>query len=104
MDFNHQHKIGLIQKAFGRYMDDEFLIWPKQLDINILIGIINKLHQKIKYTVERGKIFGNKQELNMLDIKIILHESRSAMSCAYIVLPEKTEGMYTEMLREVFRT
>ena len=46
------------------YMDDGFLIWPIQLDINILIGIINQLHPSIKYTVDRGKKTGNKQELN----------------------------------------
>ena len=28
----------------------------------------------------------------------------SAISCAYILLPGKTEGMYTEMLREVLNS
>ena len=45
----------LIQKAYDRYMDDGVLIWPVQLDINVLIGIINQLHPRIKYTVDRGK-------------------------------------------------
>ena len=55
-------------------MDDDFLIWPKQLNINIFIGIINMLHPNIKYTVDRET---TTQELNMLDIKIILHNSRT---------------------------
>ena len=72
-----QKECKIIQESYDRYMDDGFLIWPKELNINIFIGIINMLHPSIKYTVDRGKITGNKQELNMLDIKIILHNSRT---------------------------
>ena len=56
-------------------MDDGFLIWPISLDVNIFISILNNLHPNIKLTVERGKFIRDKQELNMLDIKVILHNS-----------------------------
>ena len=54
-------------------MDDGFILWPKSLDINIFITILGKLDKSIKYTVEKGKVKGTTQEINMLDIKVILH-------------------------------
>ena len=64
-----------IQMAFERYMDDGFLIWPKRLDINIFITVLGMLHPQIKYTVERGNQEGVSQNLNMLDVTVILHNS-----------------------------
>jgi hypothetical protein len=47
------------------------------LDMNILITILSKLHEKIKYTVERGKIEGDTQSINFLDIKVVLHNNET---------------------------
>ena len=70
-----QEECAIIQQAYDRFMDDGFLIWPISLDVNIFISILNNLHPNIKLTVERGKFTRDKQELNMLDIKVILHNS-----------------------------
>ena len=68
--------INRIQTAYNRFMDDGFLIWPRHLDINIFIAILNNLHPNIKYTIEMGKCTGDKQELVMLDILVILHSKK----------------------------
>lgn len=65
----------MIKKAFKRYVDDGFILWPSLLDIDILIDILNKLHKSIKYTVEKGNIDGTTQTINMLDVKVILHQN-----------------------------
>ena len=64
-------------------MDDGVLIWPKRIDINIFITILSKLHPNIKFTVDRGKGTMNRQELNMLDITVILHNSRTIETGIY---------------------
>ena len=35
------------------------------------------LHPNIKYTIDKGTTTGHTQELNILDIKIIIHNSRT---------------------------
>ena len=59
------------------------MIWPKRLDINIFITILSKLHPNIKFTVDSGKDTMNRQELNMFDIKVILHNSRTIETDIY---------------------
>lgn len=66
----------LIQESYDRYMDDGFLIWPKYLDIKTFITALNSLDPNIKFTVDRGEYIDNKQIINMLDITIILHDSK----------------------------
>ena len=69
--FTGRHTI-MIKEAVKRYMDDGFVLWPVELNINILIDILGKLYGSIKYTVE-GKVEGNKQSINFLDTKVILY-------------------------------
>ena len=69
-----------IMKWLYRYIDDGFEIWPRNLDIRILIDILNELHPKIKFEFEYGKVtLSNecytKETMNFLDISIILHSS-----------------------------
>ena len=63
----------LIQNAYQRYMDDGFLIWPSHLDPAIFHSILNNLHPDINYTMDPSRKHEDYCELNMLDIRIILH-------------------------------
>ena len=72
--------IEMIVKAFFRFMDDGFSLWPSHLDINIFTQALNSLHPSIKFTVEHSKseLINNSpstkfRKLNFLDITIILH-------------------------------
>ena len=73
----------LIQNAFYRYMDDGFIIWPKDLDITQFMKALNKLHAQIKYTVDVGEKDSDKQVVNMLDIAVILHNSNKIETDIY---------------------
>ena len=64
-------------------MDDGFLIWPKDVDITQFIKALNKLHVKIKYTLDGGEKDGDKQVVNMLDITVILHISNKIETDIY---------------------
>ena len=75
--YYNQEEISMIVKAFLRYVDDGFIFWPVTLDINIFIRILNNLHPKIKYTVERGIVNDNSESINFLDIKVTLHHLRT---------------------------
>ena len=70
----------LIKDMFLRYIDDGFILWPLELDINGFIEILNNLDGNIKYTVERGSPSSSNgeiiEQLNFLDILVILHISR----------------------------
>ena len=75
--FNHED-VKIIEKAFKRYMDDGFILWPTHLNIDILIDLLNQLHPDIKYTIERGDtINGTIQTINFLDIKVLLHNNKT---------------------------
>ena len=71
----------LIIELFVRYIDDGFIPWPKQLDINILKSLLNNLDKQIKFTIEpayqetlqNGLVV---KKINFLDICVILHDSR----------------------------
>ena len=65
---------------FYRYMDDGFVPWPSDADINIFKDLLNNLDSKLKFTLEPPKKYttiGGKeqQKLNFLDITVILHET-----------------------------
>ena len=36
-------------------MDDGFVLWPKNANIDILRELVNELHPSLKFTVEKGK-------------------------------------------------
>ena len=73
----------MIQEIYDRYMDDGFLIWPKMLDIKRFIEALHKLHDKIKFTIDRGEIENDTQTINMLDVTVILHHSRKIETDIY---------------------
>ena len=77
----------LIIKWFKRYIDDGFIVWPKKLDINLFISILNNLHSSIQFTIEAGKTFIKDeiqiQELPFLDILVILTNHRNITTDIY---------------------
>ena len=62
-------------------MDDGFVLWPKNANINVFREIFNELYPSLKFTVEKGKSNSEQtidtfvQVLNFLDISIILHQN-----------------------------
>ena len=70
--FNNYY-CNLLKKSFLRYMDDGFIPWPKELNLETFGTILNQLHPSIKYTIEKGEENENKtQYLNFFDFKVIL--------------------------------
>ena len=45
----------MIHDAFKRYVDDGIMLWPKHLNIEEFIAILNQLDNSIRFTVERGQ-------------------------------------------------
>ena len=45
----------LIEEIFKRFMDDGFVLWPKNANIDIFRKLLNELHPSLKFTVEKGK-------------------------------------------------
>ena len=58
---------------FKRYVDDGFILWPKHLDIDKFIEILNQLHPSIRFTIVKGTEENGLQTNTFLDIKIIKH-------------------------------
>ena len=71
----------LIEEIFKRFMDDGFVLWPKNANIDIFRKLLNELHSSLKFTVEKGKNSCEQnfdtfaQVLNFLDVSIILHQN-----------------------------
>ena len=66
----------IIIEYYFRYMDDGFLPWPTEIDIDIFTNIINNLDQHLEFTIEPSSTFIERdntesQRLNFLDIDII---------------------------------
>ena len=57
-------------------MDDGFIPWPNELDINIFLNILNNMDPTLKFTLERSTSFSTDnisyQKLNFLDLSILL--------------------------------
>ena len=72
---------------FMRYIDDGFILWPKQLDIKTMISILNNLHPSINFTIEPGKRFmkngSHIQELAHLDVLVILQDNSKLSTDIY---------------------
>ena len=71
----------LIEETFKRFMDNGFVLWPKNATIDVFKELLNELHPSLKFTVEKGKN-GYEQKfdtfvkvLNFLDVSIILHQN-----------------------------
>ena len=69
----------LIKEIFKRFMDEGFVLWPKNANIDVFRELLNELHPSLKFTVEKGKHSCEQnfdtfvQVLNFLDVSIILH-------------------------------
>ena len=72
-----------IEEIFRRFMDDSFVLWPKNANIDIFRKLLNELHPSLKFTVEKGKNSCEQnfdtftQVLNFLDVSVILHQNGS---------------------------
>ena len=65
----------MIIEWFKRYIDDCFQPWPRSVDINIFLDLLNDLHPDINFTMEKGVAHTRfSVKLNFLDITIILHQ------------------------------
>ena len=71
-----QDQITMIREAFKRYVDDGFMFWPCELDIDVFIAILNKLNPKIRFTVVRGVVRFNSESTTFLEIRVTLHHRR----------------------------
>ena len=50
----------LIEEIFKRFMDDRFVLWPKNANIDIFRELLNELHPSLNFTIQKGKIVANK--------------------------------------------
>ena len=70
----------LIIRWFLRYIDDGFILWPRDLDIDTFFTILNNLNTNIQYTIEAStKYITNEchiQELPLLDVLVILRDHK----------------------------
>ena len=51
-----------------RYIDDTFILWPHQEDVQILLGHMNSIRPSIQFTMETGR-----------PLKVRLEEHRKAV-------------------------
>ena len=71
----------LIEEIFERFMDDGFVLWSKNANIDVFRKLLNELHPPLKFTLEKGKNSSEQnfdtfvQVLNFLNICIILHQN-----------------------------
>ena len=71
----------LIEDIFKRFMDDGFVLWPKNSNIDVFRKLLNEQHPSLKFTVEKRKNSCGQnfdtfvQVLNFLDAFIILQRS-----------------------------
>ena len=71
----------LIEKIYKRFMDNSFVLWPKNANIDVFRELHNELHTSLKFTVEKGKRNCEQnfdmfvQVLNFLYVSIILHQN-----------------------------
>ena len=71
--FYSNEDAALLKKMFKRYVNDGFILWPKHLDIDKFIEILNQLHPSIRFTIVKGTEENGLQTNTFLDIKIIKH-------------------------------
>ena len=71
----------LIEKIFKRFMDDGFVLWSKNANIDVFRELLNELHPSLKFTEQKEKHSCEQnfdtvvQVLNFLDVSIILHQN-----------------------------
>ena len=68
--------VELLLKWFLRYIDDGFILWPKELLINTFLHILNNLNSSIQYTLEKSQKYiqnnNHIQDLPFLCILVIV--------------------------------
>ena len=71
----------LTEEIFKRFMDDGFVLWPKNANIDIFRELLNELHPSLNFTIQNGKNSCEQnfdtfvQVLNFSDVSIILHQN-----------------------------
>ena len=62
-------------------MDHDFVLWPKNANIDVFRELFNVLHPSLKFIVDKGKNSCEQnfdtfvQVLNFLDVSIIFHQN-----------------------------
>ena len=70
-----------IEEMFKRFVNDGFVLWPKNANIDVFRELVSKLHPSLKFTVGKGKISCQEnsdtfvQVLNFSDVSIILNQN-----------------------------
>ena len=69
------------------YMNDGFIFWSLKLNFENFKTCLNTMHPSIKFTFENLEIIYENEKkvqiLNLLDVKIILHEDNSVETDIY---------------------
>ena len=72
--------VELLIRWFLRYIDDGFILWPRDLPIDNFLRILNSLDPHLRFTLEASKKYfvdnDHFQELSFLDILTILKNYR----------------------------
>ena len=65
----------MIEEIFKRFMDDSFVLRPKNVNINVFRELLNELHSSSKFRKRKNSYEQNfdtfVQVLNFLDVSII---------------------------------
>ena len=72
-----------IKNTYKRFMDDGFIIWNTNLDIQIFLNILNQMHPSIKFTIESSEIINENQTINFLDVTVILSNDNKISTDIY---------------------
>ena len=73
-----------IINMYKRFMDDGFIPWNSNLDINTFLDILNNMHPSIKYTIESSQtINDNEQSINFLDVNVIVKKNNTIETDIY---------------------
>ena len=74
-------------KLSKSYMNDGFIFWPLKLNFENFKTCLNTMHPSIKFMFENLEIIYENEKkvqiLNLLDVKIILHEDNSVETDIY---------------------
>ena len=73
------NECNLIEEIFKRFMDDSFVLRPKNVNINVFRELLNELHSSSKFRKRKNSYEQNfdtfVQVLNFLDVSVIWHQN-----------------------------
>ena len=73
--------VELLSRWFLRYIDDGFILWPKGIEIDNFMHLLNNLDPSIQFTLERSTKYitngHHYQELAFLDVLVIVKNYRT---------------------------